>query len=283
MSIAGGVVLGVGALLFLVVFIFALVERDGRYGGNVAATLSVAQSARGVADKARKDAADARDAAKNKIDQLKKATDEASAAAMAATGKTGEEKTALDKAKAEKDAALVKALAEKDKANDNAGNAGAAAAIAEAQAGAAEGQAAQPSRWTSHQAELVTIAYLFTMIGLLLLFPGLLATGTVTKDGTTEVSAMRFAVLMVVMLFVVITFKAGWSVGLAELKIDSTWAWILGIAFGGKVAQSVTVGVLSGAGGVVNRGGGGGGGLEPAEERPIGRPRTLLGAGLQHA
>lgn len=80
---------------------------------------------------------------------------------------------------------------------------------------------------------------LFTVIcGMIIRYPTLLQTKTGTAD-SESVSTMRAAVLLVVSVFAILTVKAGWgSFGLDALKIDQSWAWVLGAAFGGKALQS---------------------------------------------
>ena len=49
---------------------------------------------------------------------------------------------------------------------------------------------------------------------------------------------MRVIVFAVVMVFVFIYVKLGWTAGtFEEFTIDSTWIYILGIAFGSKAIQ----------------------------------------------
>jgi hypothetical protein len=81
--------------------------------------------------------------------------------------------------------------------------------------------------------DLPAVSMFLLLIGLVFWFPDLV------KDGGGGNSSMRVAVLMVVSLFTILTLKAGWTVAsIAELKIDSSWAWVLGVAFGAKMAQS---------------------------------------------
>ena len=47
------------------------------------------------------------------------------------------------------------------------------------------------------------------------------------------------AFILAVSVFVLVTIKVGWGTpNLVELKIDTSWAWILAAALGGKAAQS---------------------------------------------
>jgi hypothetical protein len=70
------------------------------------------------------------------------------------------------------------------------------------------------------------------MIGMCFYFPSLL------EESKGEVSTMRVVVFAVVMVFVFIYVKIGWNAGLfEEFKIDSTWVYILGLAFGSKAIQ----------------------------------------------
>ncbi len=73
----------------------------------------------------------------------------------------------------------------------------------------------------------------FVMIGMAFYFPDLLQ----GPDG--GFSTMRVVVFMVVLVFVILTVKIGWHTeSFDEFRIDSTWVYILGLAFGGKVFQS---------------------------------------------
>ena len=76
------------------------------------------------------------------------------------------------------------------------------------------------------------VSFLFVMIGMCFYFPTLL------QEDKGEVSTMRVAVLAVVMVFTFIYVKLGWNAGTFEnFSIDSTWIYILGLAFGSKVFQ----------------------------------------------
>ena len=82
-------------------------------------------------------------------------------------------------------------------------------------------------------------ALVLSMFGFALRFPTLLQDGSTTPDGVPNVSTMRVAVLMIVSAFTLVVAKLGWaSPSLAELKIDSSWAWVLAAALGGKATQS---------------------------------------------
>ena len=71
------------------------------------------------------------------------------------------------------------------------------------------------------------------ILGLIFFFP------TMLEDDTHATSTMRVAVLLVVSLFAVLTVKAGWGAeGLADLKLQQEWAWVLAAALGGKAFQS---------------------------------------------
>ena len=85
---------------------------------------------------------------------------------------------------------------------------------------------------------LPACALLLILFGFALLFPTLLQDGTSAASGAANVSTMRLAVLMIVSVFTLVVVKAGWGSTLADLKIDSSWAWVLAAAFGGKAAQS---------------------------------------------
>ena len=76
------------------------------------------------------------------------------------------------------------------------------------------------------------ISFLFIMTGMCFYFPSLL------EEAKGEISTMRVIVFAVVMVFVFIYVKLGWTAGtFEEFTIDSTWIYILGIAFGSKAIQ----------------------------------------------
>lgn len=76
-------------------------------------------------------------------------------------------------------------------------------------------------------------AILFVMVGMAFYFPDLLQ----GPDG--GFSTMRMTVFMIILVFVVLSIKIGWQTSsFDEFRIDSTWVYILGLAFGGKVFQS---------------------------------------------
>jgi len=75
-------------------------------------------------------------------------------------------------------------------------------------------------------------SFLFIMIGMCFYFPSLL------EEAKGEISTMRVIVFAVVMVFVFIYVKLGWNAGtFEEFTIDSTWVYILGVAFGSKAVQ----------------------------------------------
>lgn len=75
-------------------------------------------------------------------------------------------------------------------------------------------------------------SFAFIIIGMAFAFPSLL------QESKGEVSTMRVIVFTVVMVFAIIYVKIGWTAGsFSEFKIDSTWVYILGLAFGSKVFQ----------------------------------------------
>ncbi len=84
-------------------------------------------------------------------------------------------------------------------------------------------------------------AALFTVImGLTMRFPTLLQDGTLTEEKRPAYSSMRVVMLLVAGTFVMLTVKAGWSTqSLDQLKIDQSWALVLGVVLGGKVAQGM--------------------------------------------
>ena len=83
---------------------------------------------------------------------------------------------------------------------------------------------------------IASASFIFILLGSAFAFPGMLREKS-TDD--QSYSTMRFVVLAVVLVFSAITIKIGWQTSTFEdFKIDSTWVYILGLAFGGKVAQT---------------------------------------------
>ena len=79
---------------------------------------------------------------------------------------------------------------------------------------------------------VAAVSFLFIMIGMCFYFPSLL------EESKGEISTMRVVVFAVVMVFVFIYVKIGWNAStFEEFTIDSTWVYILGIAFGSKAIQ----------------------------------------------
>jgi hypothetical protein len=87
----------------------------------------------------------------------------------------------------------------------------------------------------------VVAAAIFTVIlGLAIRFPTLLQDGTVTEENRPAYSSTRVVVLLVVGAFVMLTVKVGWSTSSLDLlKVDQSWALILGVVLGGKVVQGI--------------------------------------------
>ena len=85
---------------------------------------------------------------------------------------------------------------------------------------------------------LPACALVLVLFGFALRFPTLLQDGT-ASDAGGNMSTMRIAVLMIVSVFALMTVKVGWgATALGDLRIDSSWAWVLAAALGGKAAQS---------------------------------------------
>jgi hypothetical protein len=79
---------------------------------------------------------------------------------------------------------------------------------------------------------LPAISILFLLLGIVFYFPDLL------EDQNGGISTMRVVVLMTVSVFVITTVKLSWSVAsLLEFRIDKSWIYILGLAFGAKAVQ----------------------------------------------
>jgi hypothetical protein len=87
---------------------------------------------------------------------------------------------------------------------------------------------------------IVAAAVFMVIIGLAVRFPTMLQDGSVTDENRPCYSTMRVVVLLVVSAFVMLTIKASWATaGLDALKIDRSWALVLGVVLGGKVAQGM--------------------------------------------
>jgi len=85
---------------------------------------------------------------------------------------------------------------------------------------------------------IAAVSFIFLLLGSAFAFPGLLRA---RSDDEQSYSTMRFVVLAVILVFSAVTIKIGWQTSSFEdFKIDSTWVYILGLAFGGKVAQTFT-------------------------------------------
>jgi hypothetical protein len=96
----------------------------------------------------------------------------------------------------------------------------------------------------SNSGGVAAAAVFVTLIGLCIRTPTLLQDGTLTEDSRPNYSSMRVVVLLLVTTFAVLTIKVGWSAtSLDSLKLDDSWNWVLLLALGGKVGQSVAEGV----------------------------------------
>lgn len=225
-STLGAIVLGIGLVLLLIVCGLALRNQNNVVGLDTNAVATALRHALEEVPFAEKAVTDAQTTVTQRATQLKAAKTAANEAAL-----KDDEKQKLDKA-------VVTAQSESDKAVDKAFTADINLESARVNVLVLQDRGKALSWWSAREADLAAIGFLFTMLGLLLLFPSLLSDGTKAIDGEIPLSTMRFAVLTVVILFVVITFRAAWVVGLDNLEVNSTWAWILAIAFGGKVGQS---------------------------------------------
>ena len=79
---------------------------------------------------------------------------------------------------------------------------------------------------------LPAISVFFLLLGMVFYFPDLL------EDQNGGISTMRVVVLMTVSVFVITTIKLSWTVAsLLEFRIDKSWIYILGLAFGAKAVQ----------------------------------------------
>ncbi len=82
------------------------------------------------------------------------------------------------------------------------------------------------------QGALPAASFLCIMVGFAFIFPSLL------EENKGELSTMRIIVFAVTMVFCVLYIKLGWSTAsFQEFKVDDTWVYILGIAFGSKAFQ----------------------------------------------
>ena len=89
-----------------------------------------------------------------------------------------------------------------------------------------------PSSNFSDNGSVPSASIFFVMIGMAFYFPDLL------QGPRGGFSTMRMIVFMVVIVFCVLTVKIGWVThSFDEFRIDSTWVYILGLAFGSKVVQ----------------------------------------------
>ncbi len=77
-----------------------------------------------------------------------------------------------------------------------------------------------------------SMSFIVLIIGLVFYFPSLL------EEGKGEISTMRVVVLIVVLVFAAVYIKLGWVAGsFEEFIIDTSWIYILGLAFGAKAFQ----------------------------------------------
>lgn len=76
------------------------------------------------------------------------------------------------------------------------------------------------------------VSFVTLIIGLAFYFPTLL------EEDKNEISTMRVVVLIVVLVFAAVYIKLGWVAGgFEEFIIDTSWIYILGLAFGAKAVQ----------------------------------------------
>jgi hypothetical protein len=79
---------------------------------------------------------------------------------------------------------------------------------------------------------LPAVSFLFIILGMCFAFPDML------QDEAGGFSTMRVVVLITVLIFAVVTLKLAWGLKtFDEWRIDRTWIYILGLAFGGKAFQ----------------------------------------------
>ena len=86
----------------------------------------------------------------------------------------------------------------------------------------------------------VAAAVFSIVMGLAMRFPTMLQDGTVTDDHRPAYSSMRVVLVLVAGTFIMLTVKAGWNTpSLEQLKVDQSWALVLGVVLGGKVFQGM--------------------------------------------
>jgi hypothetical protein len=86
----------------------------------------------------------------------------------------------------------------------------------------------------------VAAAVFSIVMGLAMRFPTMLQDGTVTDDQRPAYSSMRVVMVLVAGTFIMLTVKAGWNTqSLEQLKVDRSWALLLGVVLGGKVFQGM--------------------------------------------
>ena len=79
---------------------------------------------------------------------------------------------------------------------------------------------------------LPAASFLVLILGMAFAFPSML------EEESKQVSTMRVVVLTVVLVFATLYIKLGWIAGTFEqFKIDPSWIYILGLAFGSKAVQ----------------------------------------------
>ncbi len=79
---------------------------------------------------------------------------------------------------------------------------------------------------------LPAVSFLTIILGMSFAFPSML------EEGKNEISTMRVVLFTVVLVFATLYIKLGWIAGTFEqFKIDSSWIYILGLAFGSKAVQ----------------------------------------------
>lgn len=93
------------------------------------------------------------------------------------------------------------------------------------------------------------ISFFFIMLGMAFYFPDLL------QDESKSLSTMRVVVWITIMVFAIVAVRLSWQVKtFDEFKIDRTWVYILGLAFGSKVFQKFSEERESGGKGIAPKG-----------------------------
>lgn len=82
---------------------------------------------------------------------------------------------------------------------------------------------------------LPAVSLFLVLLGMTLYFPELLS------DENKGLSTMRVVIFMIISVFIIIAMKIGWeATGFSDWDITPTWVTLIGLAFGGKMIQSLS-------------------------------------------